>query len=228
MKKGRPLPALLASFLLFNNCASEAKKLPARPDPAPQQQSEAWQILESENNEAIPEWLKSYLSGGCREVESMGKYQDKYVFIGKMDGNNFSALSQWAAAFSADREMPRLVAMRIEERLVSAASLYPGDEYGDFFELLIKAASNAEYAGLAVEESFWIKRRIETVAPDEDGENNFAAREQYDFYKLTSDDKFRMQNKIRGIIESVKPPVPPTREQSSAISRIKRNFFEEF
>ena len=148
MKHRYTLPALLVSFIFLGNCASEAKRALIQPAIAPQKQSKAWlpawqsvgQIIESENgpgDASIPEWLSRYLSGGEREVESMGKYFDRYVFIGKMDGNNFSALSKWSEAFSAERELPRMVTMRIEERLVSAASLYPGDEYGDFFELLI-------------------------------------------------------------------------------------------
>jgi hypothetical protein len=202
-----------------------------QPGPAFQRQSDAWQILESQNGPggaAIPEWLSRYFSGGVREIESLGKYQDRYVFIGKIGGYNFNAMRQWAAVFSVERDLPRLIAKRIEERMVSAASFYPDDEYGDFFASLVKEASDADYSGITIEEKFWVKVQIETKVLDENLQERISTKEQYNYFILTSDDRFRMQNKIRGIIESVKPSTPPNRDQASAISRLKRNFFEEF
>jgi hypothetical protein len=231
MKKNCSLTILLAGFLFFGGCVSQESKIIIHPEPVPEQQEETWQILESQNgpqSAPVPEWLSRFLDGGNREVESMGIFPDRYVFVGRMNGNNFNALRQWTVAFTVQQDLPRLIAGRIENRMVSAASLYPDDEYGDFFAALVKAASDAEYFDISIVETFWIKRRIETKALDENLEENVIIKEQYEFFILTSADKFRMQNKIRGIIESVKTPVSPTKEQATAINRIKRNFFEGF
>jgi hypothetical protein len=231
MEKNYSIRILLASVLFFTGCVSQENKMIIHPEPVPEQQEETWQILESQNgpqNVSIPEWLSRFLAGGNREVEYMDRFQDSYVFVGKIEGNNFNALSQWAASFTVQQDLPRLIARRIENRMISAVSLYPDDEYGDFFAALVKTASDAEYSDINIIESFWIKRRIETKALDENLEENVIIREQYDFFVLTSADKFRMQNKIRSIMESVKTPAPPTREQATAINRIKRNFFEGF
>jgi hypothetical protein len=231
MKKNYSITLLLAGFLFFTGCVSQENKIIIHPEPIPVQQEETWQILESQNgpqNAPVPEWLRRFLAGGNREVESLGLFPDRYVFVGRIEGNNFNALRQWTATFTVQRDLPRLIARRIENRMVSAASLYPDDEYGDFFAALVKAASDAEYSDIRIVESFWVKRRIETKALDENLEENVIIREQYDFFVLTNADKFRMQNKIRSIMESIKTPAPPTREQAAAINRIKRNFFEGF
>jgi hypothetical protein len=156
----------------------------------------------------------------------MDKYQDKYIFMGENSGSNFSALRQWAHYFSVEQDLPRLAATRIENRMIASASLYPDDEFGDFFEALVKSAADENYPGARKEESFWIKRLMGEAEPDQ--AENTPGGERYDFFVLISADKQDIQNRIRGIMEAAKTSRPPTRDQAAAINRLKQNFFWGF
>jgi hypothetical protein len=135
-----------------------------------------------------------------------------------------SALRQWASAFTVEQDLPRLVAARIEKRMISAATLYPDDEYGDFFVSFIKAAVDAVYPASKIEDRFWIRRRIHMKTGDELP----PPEERYEFLVLISADKDAMQDRIHALMDGIRTPVHPTRNQAVAISRIKQIFFEEF
>jgi len=234
MKKKYSAYALALVFIL-SACISQERKYIIRPEPREesQQANVTWEIIDSQNGkteEAIPQWAKLCLNGESRNIENMQVYRDKYIFIGENRGNNFAALRQWASAFTVEQDLSRLVAARVEKRMVSAASLYPDDEYGDFFEAFVKAAIDADYPGSAIEDRFWIKRRIQTQTADAEAETGEVIRheERFDFLILMSIDNAMLQNRIRSIMDRINTPVLPTREQAAAINRIKQTFFERF
>jgi hypothetical protein len=220
-------------LLLASACASRNEKMIIRPEPPEQETAvELFRIIEFQNEaagETLPEWTACYLRGGIPEIEALDRYQNKYVFIGKNQGTNFTALNQWAENFTVIQDFPALAALRIESRLIGAASLYPDDEYGDYFEALIKKAYDAEYFGTQKEASFWIKKSLEKKIDSEEApEDELAVEEVYEFFVLISIDKPVLQNRIRELMAAVNPDVPPTRAQNAAIHRIQQNFFEGF
>jgi len=176
----------------------------------------------------IPNWVNLHLKYETREIENMNIFMDKYIFIGENRGNNIIALRQWVSAFTVKQDLPRLALPRIENRMISGATLYPDDEYGAFFETFIKAVIDADYSGARIEDSFWVKRRIQTTAAGTDPDENPVFEERYDFLILISVDKTVMQNQIRAAMDSIKVSRYYTREQIAAINRIKQNFFEGF
>jgi hypothetical protein len=237
MKSSRTVSLFfLWGLLLFNACAGQNKKILFRPDSVPEQQPEQRklleQIVESQNGSAgffLPEWVSLFLEGGIQRVEALDAYKNKYVFIGENTGNNFNALRQWADRYTAAQDFPMLVVRRVEQRLIAPASLYPDDEYGDYFAALIRAVSNAEYPGALKEESFWIRRRIYAdVENDQDNEPRQIADERYEFFVLISMEKDPLQARIRELMADVKTAVAPTRNQTAAIQRIQQTFFEGF
>jgi hypothetical protein len=239
----------LASFLitlffsiLFAACAGQNKKVIFRPDTAntPQEPSglfDTWEIINSQNggdqgSGDIPEWVRWYIDNKVNEIEALDRFSGRYIFIGGNGGSNFSALQQWANGFTVEQDLPRLITRRVERRLVSSASLYPDDEYGEYFEFLIREISNAEYSGAVKEETFWLKRKVVNSA-ETDGTTNAqpnpdAAQERYEFWVLISVDKETLQKQIRGIMTRIKTKITPTRDQTAAITRIKNTFFEGF
>jgi hypothetical protein len=226
-KKKFAVPVFL-SFLLLSACVNQNKKIIFHPDPGQEQAPlpETINITESKNGTAsapLPEWLGRFLSGGIGEVEALEPYQNKYVFIGKNRGTHFKALEQWAEGFTVFQDFPRLVAARLENRMLAPAALYPDDEYGAYFETLIKNASGAEYSPTLKEDTFWIKRRIERESGDE-----AQVLEIYEFFVLISIDKALLQSRVRELMANAKPAIPPTRAQSAAINRVQQNFFEGF
>jgi hypothetical protein len=112
--------------------------------------------------------------------------------------------------------------MRIEARLINAASLYPDDEYGEFFEALVKKASDAEYTGVMKEDFFWILRQYQ-----QDDEYS-PIRERYDFFVLMSVKKREFQTQAQALMADIKTDNSPTRDQTAAINRIKEAFFDDF
>jgi hypothetical protein len=229
------LTALL--LILFTACTGQQKKVIFKPDAANNPQDtpdpfDSWEITETKNRAAgIPEWVRWYFDNKINEIEALDTFNRKYVFIGENGGSNFNALQQWANGFTVEQDLPRLVTKRVEHRLVSSASLYPDDEYGEFFEFFIRDVSNGEYLKAVKEQNFWLKRKItiSSAETDDDAESNSAvAVERYEFLVLVSIDKETLQKQIQGIMTGIKTKTPPTRDQASAIAKIKNNFFEGF
>ncbi|MDR2729785.1 MAG: hypothetical protein LBB81_02675 [Treponema sp.] len=173
--------------------------------------------------ENIPDWLFIFLEGGINKAEAINSYRGRYLFIAKNEGSNFNALNKWAENYTIQNNFPMIAASRIERRLISAATLYPDDEYGGFFEIVVKKAFNAEYEGAVIEDSFWIK-----MIENETENDNAQSGEKYIFYILTSIEKIQMQEIIRKITAEAIDGINPSQKQSAAVKNIQQNFFEEF
>jgi hypothetical protein len=236
----KPLPGIIAAALVFSACSSQ-KKVVFQPEAGPvmlpkqEETAERWQLLESRNGIAgafVPDWVNRFLEEGIPAVEASGLYQDKYVFIGENRGTNFNALRQWAEGFTVSQDLPGLVTRRVEHRLLAAASLYPDDEYGEYFETLIKKVSNTEYGEAHKEDIFWVRRRMvsgsEAPVSGETPPGLPPVYERYEFLVLISIDKPVLQNRIRELMAGIKTTAAPTREQAVAINHIQHTFFEEF
>lgn len=228
---------ILTGPLFFFACAAQ-KKIIFYPEfnPAAEQAETLvpGEIVESRNgpaDAALPEWLRNFLNGGIWRVEAQGAYWDKYIFIGRNRGTNLNALWQWAERFTVAQDFPRLAGARIENRLLAAAALYPDDEYGEFFEAMIKSASDEEYPEALKEDNFWVKWRISgepAADPAGEGETENTGRDIYEFFVLISIDKIALQNRIQALMANIQTAVPPTRDQAASINRIRQNFFEGF
>jgi len=241
MKRNNPASFLTVVFflILFAACVAPQKKVIFRPDTVNNPQElprpfDSWEIIQSQNQSAgIPEWVRLYFNNAVNEIEAMDRFSGKYIFIGENGGGNFSALQQWANGFTVEQDLPRLVTRRVEHRLVAPASLYPDDEYGEYYEFLIRAVSNGEFLKAEKEQTFWIKRKV----TDDDGEtdgttytqpNPDTAKERYEFLVLVSVDRETLQKQLQGIMASIKTKIPPTKDQAAAIAKMKNSIFEGF
>ena len=235
---------LLAAFM-FTACTSPLTKgkVIFIPDPEQKNQQEqvglsgSWQIIESQSGsgeDTLPAWVRSYYDGGSRSVEALETYRGKYLFIGRNRGNNFNALQQWANNFTVEQDLPRLIVQRVERRLVSSATFYPDDEYGEFFSYMIKKVSDEEYPEAVKDSFFWTKQRG-TQAAAETEENadpemppESVVVERYEFLILISIDREAFQTQINNIMADIKTATAPTRNQTAAIDKIRLTFFEGF
>ncbi|MDR1277429.1 MAG: hypothetical protein LBK02_01615 [Treponema sp.] len=213
--------------LIFSVCTGEPPKIIFQPESSgslpgfqPWNRGRIQDHQDAALGRIIPEWLSGFLLQGSRGLEEMEIYRNSYVFVGINQGTNFKALGHWAEGFTAAQDFPRLAAVRIEERLLGAAALYPDDEYGEFFETLVKKSSDAVYTGAVKEDSFWILRRY-----DEDAAS---VGERYEFFVLVTIAKSEFQAQVHAIMEDIHTSVPPTRDQAAAINRIKETFFDLF
>jgi len=228
---------ITAAAILLAACVGQQNAMIILPDPtrAVFEQvrfQEMWEIVESQNGrpeEGVPEWVTFYLREGIAGLESLEQYREHYVFIGENRGTNFSALNRWANGFNEVYDFPRLLARRVENRLVAAASLYPDDEYGEFFESLIRLVSNSEFSGINREEIFWIRRmRLPNAEAEYDSPLTEVSAERYEFFILFTVEKDILQTQLRQLMAGVRTNRPPTRTQLVTINRIQNTFFEGF
>ncbi|MDR2110593.1 MAG: hypothetical protein LBP32_04725 [Spirochaetaceae bacterium] len=217
---------MITGILVTAGCASKPKET-ADQNQAPQyvEKTETYQVLDHKTRavgEAVPEWVTRYISDGLSGVETMPQYAGKYVFIGEDSGTNLNALRQWSTGFTVAQDLSRMVSSRIQTRFAGAAAGSPDDAYGRYFEDVVKNSSDATYSGARKESDFWLLKRYFK----EDGKT--VDREVYDFYVLVSIDRALLERQIDDILNGVTPDIPPTREQATAIDRVKEAFYEGF
>jgi len=239
MKK--KLISAILTAVLFASCAGNSGKR-FQNFTAPQQTAETPEpfiITDYKNRadgEMLPEWVEAWLKSGISEVEKLAVYRDRYVFVSWNEGNNFNALTQWSKGFSPELDFPRLAAARIEDRL-SASVPFPDDEYGAFFETLIRTASDASWTGAIREEDFWIYREYESgagespvLAEDQEpgGRNPAPEKEAWGFLILVTIKKTLFASQLNEIFLKVNPAPQPSRDQVNAANRVKERFFDGF
>jgi hypothetical protein len=168
----------------------------------------------------IPEWANLWFDSGIREVETLGAFRDRFLFIARNEGNNHNALNLWKDGFSPELDFPRLAAVRIEARF-SGGVPYPDEVYGAFYETLIRAASDAHWTGMIIEDDFWIRRKF--MQSEDESE-----REDWEFFVLVSIDRTVFTSQLNTIFEKLNPRPPPTEGQIAAAGRVKDRFFEGF
>ena len=218
------LPFILGA-LLFASCRNEPARmilnLPFEPEKV--QAPRDYEILDYKNKaggEAIPEWVSLWLDSGVRGVENLDAFSDRFVFVHRNEGNNFNALGLWKDNFLPELDFPRLAASRIEARF-SRSVVYPDEEYGDFFEILVRSASEALWTGAINEGDFWIQKKY--LPYEDEGE-----RECWEFLILVTIEKTDFTSQLNAIFEKIDPNPPPTKEQIAAFNHVKDHFFEGF
>jgi len=217
--------ALILGAFFLSSCVTDQSKrvyeLPAIIEEV--KTPRAFTIIDYKNKssgDAIPEWVNLYLDSGLRGVEALKTYQGNYVFVHRNEGNNFNALQLWKENFSADLDFPRLAAVRIEARF-SAGVPYPDEEYGAFYEALVRAASDASWTGAAAKDDFWIRKRY----PANETE---AEQENWEFFILVTIEKSGFSSQLEKVFENVNPVPPPDQKQAVAINKVREQFFEKF
>lgn len=209
--------------LLFTSCAGRPGRMVLSPIDLPAQDITPYIIIEHKNTAAMtemPEWVIAYFDGGLAEIEKLMEYQGRHAFVAKNEGSNFTAMNHWMAGFSAELDFPRLAAARVEERFFSAAPL-PDQEYGAYYEAMVRMASDFPWTGAGRESDFWIHKGY-LPAQDED------ERETFEFLILLTIDRADFNYQLQSILRNIKPNPPPTKDQLNAINRIRDRFFDSF
>jgi hypothetical protein len=224
----RILFCAIAAVLAFSACSSKPKVTEDdAPAPAPQyvERTETYVVVDHKTKavgQDVPEWVTRYIGGGLSSVEAMPEYNNKYIFIGEDSGTNLNALRQWSSGFTVAQDLSRMISMRVQDRFAGAAAGSPDDTYGRYFENVVKSSSDASYTGARKETDFWLQKRYFNA----DGRT--VNREVYEYYILVSIDKALLEQQINKVLNDVPADVPPTREQATAIDRVKEAFYEGF
>jgi hypothetical protein len=218
--------ALLAGLFFFSACASKPRQTEVRQEiPRPVKRSELFQVLDYKaraQGEEIPDWVNFHLWGTLYLAENQGQFGGRYLFVNETEGTNLKALGQWLEGFTVTQDFARLTASRIMERFSKAAGGYPDDEYGAFFEAVVKKSFDTFYEGAVKEDDFWLLKQYY----DEDGIT--VNRELYTFLILVSIDQDLLESQINALFDTLRPEPPPSGDQTAAINRIKGVFFDGF
>jgi hypothetical protein len=220
MKNLRLRILLIGAFLMAACSAAPETYVDLGPAPAYQEKNSIAEIIDYEND--MPEWVSRYNSAGLAGIEALPEYAGRHIFVSRQIGHSLEPLQLWAAGFSTERDAPRLVSARIQERFVADSGGNPGDTYGRYFEAVVKNASNAGFQEASREGSFWIKKRIY----EDDGIS--PAGEIYEYLIMISIDKETLRQQISMMLITTRPDKPLTKEQSAASMRLRLNFFEGF
>jgi len=185
------------------------------------------ETMDNAHNTYLPDWLSAFLNGGIEEAEKIDFYNDKYLFIADNRGLNFAVLNKWADNFTTEQDFPMLVAARIERRMNISNSVYPDEEYGIFYETLVKSAYSGVYPGAVREDTYWVKTKA--IQENGNGERESAALpEVYNFFVLISVERAAMQASVYNLIQQAIVSSAPSGAQAAAINRLRQNFFEGF
>jgi hypothetical protein len=236
MKKKYSAAACLSLILFLFSCGSQnvPNSFPV-PDSGINKKNETFvtgNIINTKNGAAglMPAWLRSFIDGGIEAVETLETYSNKYVFIGIYEGENITALNKLMEYYTVTQDFPILAAARIEKRMYLTASLYPDDEYGQFYEVMMHNAYSTLYTGAEKEDVFWIKTKSENGDTGEPSEN-------YVFFLLITIEKRAMQSIIRNMIAKTNAAVTTagntiesrmTANQTNSVNRLRNTFFEGF
>ncbi|MDR1836626.1 MAG: hypothetical protein LBQ89_03100 [Treponema sp.] len=203
----------------------------------PEKPFETGSVVETMNGSSMvdaPGWLKAFIYGGNREIEKIYSYREKYVFVGSNEGTNLAALRRWADGYAPPKDLAVLAAARIEKRMISTAALYPDNEYGSFFEVMVKNAYSAEYTDAVKEDIYWIKTEVNQEndnggpVPAEGAVSINGSSGIYIFFILITIDKITMQTIISNMIEESISGITVTGAQRNAIVSLQQDFFEGF
>ena len=195
---------------------------------------------------AIPEWVSVFYDFGVSGVEALGAYEDRFVFVSRNEGINFRALNLWLEGFSAEQDFPRLAAERIGARYSSGISR-PDEEYGSFYQTLVRSVSDSFWRGAVKNDDFWILREFirgeeETGAP---GPDYLPQEDEYDYYTpdtatgpqeteswefliLVTIEKTLFASQLDMIYRNMNSLPLPSRDQTAAAGRVRDRFYEGF
>ncbi|MDR2402804.1 MAG: hypothetical protein LBD78_02120 [Spirochaetaceae bacterium] len=214
----------LAVVLVFAACSSRPKTV-AVEAPKYEEKTEAYVVLDHKAKavgEDVPDWVTLYISDGLPGVERLDQFKDEYVFVGEDTGTNLNALRQWSSGFTVAQEMARMVSTRVQAKFVGAVAGSPDLEYGRYFEDVVKNVASASFSGARKENDYWLLKRYFMA----DGKT--VDREAYDFYVLVTIDKGILERQINEVLDGTKTDAPLTREQQTAVERVKEAFYEGF
>ncbi|MDR2663451.1 MAG: hypothetical protein LBC31_10695 [Treponema sp.] len=220
--------AVLVVLALLSACASRPAAIPpAITGPGWNlPQKETYSIANyrgSESGEEIPGWVNLYLEGGIAGLEAMDEFAETYVFVAENSGMNFNALAQWSLRFSPDQDIAQLVARRVQARFPGSDTGSPDYEYGRYFENLVRAAADTLYEGAERRGDFWFQKEY----PAGDGENPEEGETSV-FLILVTIDKTTLRNQLDPVLAQAVEGIEPTRDQLSAINRLRTSFFDRF
>ena len=214
---------VLISLSLFMGClaspepADEPAEQPAeqpttQPTEPPPAAIEEWVIVDHKTKDFggnVPDWATMT----AMDLEAQEKYKDYIVFIIDHVGGDLNGIELWARGFSAPSEVSRMVSTSVEDKFVGAAA-GDMDMLETYMEEVVKTMSEAEFAGIRTEDSFWVKKQNAT-SPNQI---------EYRYLFLITIPRTEVEAAIERAFGDANAITPKTEEEQTARDRVKEAF----
>jgi hypothetical protein len=225
MVKGTAIP--IVGLMLLSACVSNPKDIPQ------QNSTPGWSLPAEESyyigdyqrhdaGENIPLWVNRYLEGGIAALESMTQFEGSYVFVAENSGTNLNALIQWSQNFSPAQDAATMVARRVQARFPGSNAGSPDGEYGRYFENLVRAVADTLYRNAQRGQDFWFQKQYSG------GNGETTTEETYVFFILVTIDKAVLKAQLEPVLLEASEGIQLTRDQTTAINRLRESFFDGF
>ncbi len=212
------LAAVLAVCLLFASFSS-AKEEP-KPEPVELTSVVTTKILDhkgaSLGKTTLPQWIDAYMDFGARGVEKLADFAEEYCFVAEYQATNLNAGQAWLDGFEVPQVIARQLQSRVESLFVGAAVGAPEDDYGTYFENVVKTTTDVSFSGAKKIQDYWVL--VRTYDPDI--KNTY--EDAYHLYVLYTMPKSLLDKQIANEIEKAMDDGEMTEAQKSAFDNVKK------
>lgn len=207
-----------ATILILASCSSSKKD--SAPSEVDTSNAVRTEVIEHKGSAlgitTLPTWVSTYITSGITGLEKMDDYKDVYCFVGEETGTNINALTTWASMFDASSDIASTISNRVATLFTGSAAGSPSDEYGTYYEQIVRTAANATYSGARRINDWWVlTRRYEgrsTKTSD--------YTQEYTAYVLYTISRETLDRQILGMLDGTSTK-DLTDAQKTAISNVK-------
>ena len=214
--------AVLTVCLLFAGCASSAPAPAPEPEPEPIELPSRvkTEVLDhkgaSLGKSALPEWIDAYIDFGAAGVEELAKFQDQYCFIAEYHAENLDAGLAWVKGFEVPQLIARQIQLKVESIFVGAAVGAPEDDYGTYFENVVKSTTDVSFSGAKLVQDYWVL--VRTYDPDIKNTYN----DTYQIYVLYTMPKAMLDKQLNNEIDKAMDDGEMSESQKEAFKNVKK------
>ncbi|MCR4940972.1 MAG: hypothetical protein K5930_12835 [Treponemataceae bacterium] len=206
------LVAVLVVCLLFASCTSD-------PEPKDLSSKVKTEILEHKGTalgvNTLPVWVESYVSLGTKGLEKLSDFTEEYCFVAEMAAANLNAAQAWLNGFEMPQLIAREISSRVESLFVGAAVGAPEDDYGTYFENVVKTTTDVSFTGAKKVSDWWSLIRVY----DPDIKNSF--KDEYRVYVLYTIPRSLLDRQLANEIDKLENETDMTEAQKSAFENVK-------
>lgn len=207
--------AVLVVCLLFASCAST----PDDPEPKQLTSKVTTEILEHKGTAlgitTLPVWVSSYVELGVRGVEKLSDFSEEYCFVAEMTADNLNAGQAWLNGFEVPQIIARQLQSRVESLFVGAAVGAPEDDYGTYFENVVRTTTDVSFSGAKKVSDWW--SLIRKYDPD----IKKAYTDAYYIYVLYTMPKELLDRQLLDQIEKAEEDSEMSEAQRAAFDNVK-------
>lgn len=210
--------AVLAVCLLVAGCSSTKEE--PKPEPVELTSKVKTEVLDhkgaSLGKTTLPQWIDAYIDFGARGVENLSNFAEEYCFVAEYHAENLDAGLAWVKGFEVPQLIARQIQSRVESIFVGAAVGAPEDDYGTYFENVVKTTTDVSFSGAKLIQDYWVL--VRTYDPDI--KNTYS--DTYQIYVLYTMPKAMLDKQLANEIDKAMDDGDMTEAQKAAFDNVKK------